>query len=114
MPRTLTSTIPAFLLLSDNANKRWSDELLETFDISPTNSRASSRPSKWWGRSREFAALSGLAEGVPVVAGCGDTAASTFGSGMFRRSMVQDCAGTASVLCSVVDSSCRIPSTRRW
>jgi len=50
-----------------------------------------------------FAEQSGLIPGIPVVAGCGDTAASTFGSGMFEKNMVLDCAGTASALCGVVD-----------
>jgi xylulokinase len=93
-----------FSCFADNANKRWSDELLETFDISADKFPRIVSPFEVIGKvTCEFAAISGLAEGVPVVAGCGDTAASTFGSGMFRRSMVQDCAGTASVLCSVVD-----------
>ena len=40
---------------------------------------------------------------LECTAGCGDTAASTFGSGMFQPEQILDCAGTASVLCSVVD-----------
>ncbi len=94
-----------FSCFADNANKRWSDELLDTFDVNPDKMPRIVSPFDVVGKvTREFAAISGLAEGVPVVAGCGDTAASTFGSGMFRRNMVLDCAGTASVLCSVVDS----------
>ncbi len=94
-----------FSCFADTANKRWSQELLDTFDVSADKMPRIISPFDVVGKTtKEFAAISGLAEGVPVVAGCGDTAASTFGSGMFRRNMVLDCAGTASVLCSVVDS----------
>lgn len=94
-----------FSCFADTANKRWSQELLDTFDVSADKMPRIISPFEVVGKTtKEFAAISGLAEGVPVVAGCGDTAASTFGSGMFRRNMVLDCAGTASVLCSVVDS----------
>jgi xylulokinase len=93
-----------FSCLADNANKRWSQELLDTFGVGANKMPRIVSPFEVVGKTtREFAALSGMTEGVPVVAGCGDTAASTFGSGMFRRNMVLDCAGTASVLCSVVD-----------
>lgn len=94
-----------FSCLADNANKKWSDELLETFDIDKSKMARIVSPFDVMGKiTAEFAAVSGLIEGIPVVAGCGDTAASTFGSGMFEREMILDCAGTASVLCSVVDT----------
>ena len=94
-----------FSCLSDNANKRWSDELLETFGIEKDKMARIVSPFDVVGHiAEEFSRLTGLPTGIPVVAGCGDTAASTFGSGMFEREMVLDCAGTASVLCSVVDS----------
>ena len=93
-----------FSCFADNENKRWSQELLDTFEVGIDKMPRIVSPFEVVGKTtREFAALSGVAEGVPVVAGCGDTAASTFGSGMFWRDMVLDCAGTASVLCSVVD-----------
>ena len=94
-----------FSCLSDNANKQWSDELLDTFEVDKQKMPRIISPFEVVGKlTREFAAISGLVEGIPVVAGCGDTAASTFGSGMYQRGMILDCAGTASVLCSVVDS----------
>jgi len=100
-----------FSCLSDNANKRWSDELLETFDIDKSKMARIVSPFDVVGKvTKDFAAISGLVEGIPVVAGCGDTAASTFGSGMFDRGLILDCAGTASVLCSVVDSY--VPDTQ--
>lgn len=100
-----------FSCLADNANKRWSDELLETFDIDKSKMARIVSPFDVIGKvTKDFAALSGLVEGIPVVAGCGDTAASTFGSGMFDKGLIMDCAGTASVLCSVVDSY--VPDTQ--
>ncbi len=95
----------------DNAKKEWSDELLAAFGIEKEKMARIVSPFEVIGKTtRAFAALSGTVEGIPVVAGCGDTAASTFGSGMFERDLVLDCAGTASVLCSVVDGF--VPDTR--
>ncbi len=88
----------------DNLHKVWSDELLDTFGVSREKMARIVSPFEIAGKvSAPFAALSGLREGTPVVAGLGDTASSTFGSGMIDKGMVQDCAGTASVLCSIVD-----------
>lgn len=94
-----------FSCFADNAGKQWSDELLDTFEVDKKKMPRIISPFEVVGKvTREFAALSGLVEGIPVVAGCGDTAASTFGSGMYQRGRILDCAGTASVLCSVADS----------
>ncbi|MEG2022344.1 MAG: FGGY-family carbohydrate kinase, partial [Oscillospiraceae bacterium] len=43
-------------------------------------------------------------EGIPVAAGAGDTAAGTFGSGMFESNLTMDIAGTASVMCCSANS----------
>ena len=95
----------------DNAKKEWSDELLCAFGVEKEKMARIVSPFEVIGKTtRAFAALSGTVEGIPVVAGCGDTAASTFGSGMFERDLVLDCAGTASVLCSVVNDF--VPDTQ--
>ncbi len=89
----------------DNLNKQWSDELLATFDIAKDKMARIASPFEIVGKvCKQFAQQSGMAEGTPVVAGMGDTASSVFGSGMVQRGMVQDIAGTASVLCCVVDA----------
>ena len=94
-----------FSCLSDNANKAWSHELLDTFGIERNKMPDIVSPFEVVGTLQaEYAAACGLPAGIPMVAGCGDTAASTFGSGMFEAGMMLDIAGTASVLCSVVDS----------
>lgn len=88
----------------DNLAKKWSGELLDAFEVDSSKMARICSPFEIVGGvNREFAALSGLAEGTPVAAGGGDTACSIFGSGMFQSGMLYDCAGTASVLCCVAD-----------
>jgi len=94
-----------FSTFGDNLNKTWSEEVLEAFDIDKGKMARIVSPFNIVGHvTPEFARLSGLISGIPVAAGCGDTAASTFGAGLFTPGMTLDCAGTASVLCSVADS----------
>lgn len=94
-----------FSCFADNFKKEWSRELLSEFDIAPSKMPRIISPFTIVGyTTAEFAACSGTVAGIPVAAGCGDTAASTFGSGMFDNDRMLDIAGTASVLCSVVDS----------
>jgi len=94
-----------FSSFGDNKNKIWSEELLSEFGVETDKMARIVSPFEMVGRTTQaFAGISGLISGIPVVAGLGDTSASTFGSGMFERDMIQDCAGTASVLCAVVDS----------
>ncbi len=94
-----------FSCLADNYKKEWSRDLLDAFAIDAAKMPRIVSPFMIVGKTTaSFADASGTAAGIPVVAGCGDTAASTFGSGMFDKDSVLDCAGTASVLCSVVDS----------
>ncbi len=94
-----------FSTFGDNAKKAWSKELLAEFGVEESKMPRIVSPFEIVGKvTKEFAAISALAEGTPVVAGCGDTAASTFGSGMFEPEMILDAAGTASVLCAVMDT----------
>ena len=90
---------------ADNRNKTWSDELIETFDMAKEKLARIVSPFEIAGKTNaEFAAQTGLASGIPVAAGAGDTAASVLGAGLFRNDEILDCAGTASVLCCAVDS----------
>jgi xylulokinase len=52
----------------------------------------------------EFAAETGLLEGTPILAGCGDTIASMTGAGVIEPGQAFDVAGTASVFSVCVDS----------
>ena len=90
---------------ADNQNKVWSDELVETFGMAREKLARIVSPFEIIGKTTaEFASLTGLSAGIPVAAGAGDTAASVFGAGLFRKDELLDCAGTASVLCCAVDS----------
>ena len=90
---------------ADNRNKCWSGELIETFGMAKEKLARIVSPFEIVGRTTaEFANQTGLAAGIPVAAGAGDTAASVLGAGLFQDDGILDCAGTASVLCCAVDS----------
>lgn len=83
---------------ADNANSRWNKELCRTFDVDPSKMPRIVRPDETVGTvTSEAAARSGLAEGTPVAAGCGDTAASFLACGAVSSGISVDVAGTASV-----------------
>ncbi|MDR1801050.1 MAG: hypothetical protein LBQ95_04365 [Lachnospiraceae bacterium] len=94
----------------DNKNLCWSDELLYLFGIDKNKLPRIVSPYEVVGRlNEEFAKLTCLPSGIPIIAGGGDTASSIFGSGIFDPGTLYDCAGTASVMCSVTDKY--IPDT---
>ncbi|MCJ7471384.1 MAG: FGGY-family carbohydrate kinase, partial [Actinobacteria bacterium] len=55
------------------------------------------------GLSKEAALITGLKQGTPIIAGCGDTSANMLGAGMNTPGMIFDIAGTASVFAICVD-----------
>jgi len=84
---------------ADTAKKRWSQELLRELDVDPAKMPRIIRPyDKVGGLTKEMAEQCGLPEGTPMVAGCGDTAATSFGAGIVKSGLVFDIAGTASIL----------------
>jgi xylulokinase len=88
----------------DNLSKTWSDELLSLFGVEREKFPRIISPFDVVGHvTAAFARETGLLSGIPVVAGGGDTACSIFGSGLFEPGLLFDIAGTASVMCSVVD-----------
>jgi xylulokinase len=90
---------------ADNPRGEWSDELLSLFGVPREKMARIVSPFEVIGRvNAKAAALTGLAEGTPVAAGAGDTAASIFGAGLFETGDVLDCAGTASVFCCAADA----------
>jgi xylulokinase len=96
---------------ADNLHKEWSDELLSLFAVPKEKMARIASPFEVVGKTTaEFAAVSSLVSGIPVVAGAGDTAASTFGAGLFDKDRLLDLAGTASVLCGMTDSF--VPDTK--
>ena len=90
--------------MADVKNNRWSKELLELFDFPEEKLPRIVAPYDMIGSvTREWAEITGLQEGTPVAAGCGDTAASSLRAGLVQKNMVLDIAGTASVITACVD-----------
>ena len=84
---------------ADTEHKRWSGDLLNALDVEAGKLPRIIKPYDQVGTlTAEMAAECGLSAGIPMVAGCGDTAASSFGAGIVRSGLVFDIAGTASVL----------------
>ena len=90
---------------ADNLNKVWSEELLNTFGVARDKLPDIVDPWKIvGGLKKEYADACGLTEGLPVVAGCGDSAATCLGAGIVKPGQVFDVAGTASILSCCVDT----------
>ena len=90
---------------ADTAAKKWSTDLLSALDVDPGKMPRIVKPhDRVGGLTKAMAEKAGLAEGTPVVAGCGDTASSMFGGGVTRSGMLLDVAGTASVLSCGADT----------
>jgi xylulokinase len=106
---------PTYLHFSgfaDNAACRWDDDLCARFDIASAKLPRIVPSSHVVGHvSAEMAAVCGLRSGTPVVAGCGDTAASFLACGACEPGICIDVAGTASVFAATTDRF--IPDTQK-
>ena len=100
-------------LAFDVAGRRWSRELSDLLEI----------PLEWWppaGESPEVsarvsaagAAVTGLAEGTPVVGGAGDQAAGAVGNGIVAPGLVSVSIGTSGVVFAATDGLVRDPQGR--
>ncbi len=86
-------------LLLDVANRRWSNAMLEALEIDKTCLPSLFESAEITGRvSAEGAAVTGLREGTPVVAGAGDQAAGAVGMGIVRPGAVSATIGTSGVV----------------
>ncbi|MCR8633043.1 xylulokinase [Paenibacillus radicis (ex Xue et al. 2023)] len=93
-----------FMGYADVQQKQWSDPLLEFFSVDKDKMPAITDPWRIIGAlTKQSAQYCGLIEGIPIAAGCGDTAASIFGAGVVKPGLMFDVAGTASVLACCVD-----------
>ncbi len=90
---------------ADNARLRWSDALCREFGVdSGKLPRIVAPHERVGGLTKAAAERMGLAEGTPVVAGCGDQAATSLGAGAVHVGDCFDGAGTASVFsCCTAD-----------
>jgi len=83
---------------ADNPRRRWNLRLCDELGFDPAKlPRIVSPHDVMGGLTAEMARRCGLKAGVPVVAGCGDTAASFLACGATREGICVDVAGTASV-----------------
>ena len=94
----IDTTYLHFSGFADTQHARWDASLCDKFDVDRAMLPRIVRPHEKIGVLTEEAARHcGLAPGTPVVAGCGDTAASFLACGATRQGICVDVAGTASV-----------------
>jgi xylulokinase len=99
----IDNTYIHFSCFADIINNRWSDKLVDDFEFSKEKLPKIVNPWEIIGKvGKKAAQLTGLVEGTPIAAGCGDQTANILGSAINRPGMVFDVAGTASVfsICS--------------
>ena len=83
---------------ADNRKSAWDAGLCRTFKLDPAKLPRIVEPHAVVGElAASFASRCGLRAGVPVIAGCGDTAASFLSCGAAAEGICVDVAGTASV-----------------
>jgi xylulokinase len=83
---------------ADNVNARWDPELVTAFGFDGEKLPRIVQPGEVVGElTGAMARRCGLKPGVPVIAGCGDTAASFLSCGATAEGVSVDVAGTASV-----------------
>ncbi len=97
---------------ADNPGKVWDKELLRAFDVGPEKMPRIADPHEVIGEIiPEMAELCGIPPGVPLIAGCGDTAASFLSCGATEEGICVDVAGTASVFATTTKEM--QPDTKR-
>jgi xylulokinase len=90
---------------ADNRKRAWNVALCRELGLDPAKLPRIVAPHETIGRlSAGMARRCGLAPGVPVVAGCGDTAASFLACGATAEGICVDVAGTASVFAATTAS----------
>jgi len=99
--------------LFDVVNRKWARELCFDLDIDVDLLPPSMECMDIAGKiSKSAAALTGLAEGTPVVAGAGDQAASAVGNGIVEPGIVSCTIGTSGVVFAHMDKVAYDPAGR--
>ena len=94
----IDTTYLHFSGFADNCRRRWDQSLCRTFGLDASKLPRIVAPHAVMGElTARAASACGLRSGVPVVAGCGDTAASFLSCGATAEGISVDVAGTASV-----------------
>ncbi len=92
------------MLLLDVKKRAWSDELLDKLDIDKALLPKVYESPEVTGRlTKEAAAATGLAQGIPVVGGAGDQAAGGIGNGIVKKGVVSATMGTSGVVFAHAD-----------
>ncbi len=88
----------------DVEKKEWSVELLDLFQVDKSKMPRIVNPWDIVGHlTPDAAAQCRLIPGIPLVAGCGDSAATSLAAGVTRKGIIFDVAGTASIFSCCVD-----------
>lgn len=91
-------------LLFDVGAKRWSQEMFGLFEIDESLMPAVGKSALVIGRiTAEAAQATGISEGVPVINGCADHAATSLGAGVINPGDVSAIVGTAGVVSVLSD-----------
>lgn len=94
-----------FSCFANNTLKSWDAGLCERFNVDISVLPGIVSSSKIIGElTSSSAELAGLIPGIPIVAGCGDTAASFLAAGAIGEGICIDVAGTASVFAATTSS----------
>jgi xylulokinase len=97
-------TYLSYAAFADTANVRWNEDLLSYYHLDVSKFPHIVDPWHVIGRvTSAAAAVTGLLEGTPIAAGCGDGAANVLGGGLVEPNMTYDLAGTAACLSVVTD-----------
>jgi xylulokinase len=94
----IDNTYIHFSCFADIQNNKWSEDLLNHFDFPVDKLPRIVKPWEIIGKvNKQAASITGLKEGIPIAAGCGDQTANILGAAINKPGMVFDVAGTASV-----------------
>ena len=100
----IDNTYIHFSCFADNMNEKWSEKLLNHFKFPIDKLPRIVKPWEIIGKvDKDAASVTGLKEGTPIAAGCGDQTASILGAAINKPGMVFDVAGTASVFSICTD-----------
>jgi xylulokinase len=101
----MDETFICFSGLADLEKSSWSEELCRELDVDMGKLPRIVKSTDIIGATTAEAARdTGLPQGVPIAAGCGDQAAGFVGAGILRTGQVVDVSGTACILGACVDS----------
>ncbi len=91
-------------LLLDVARRKWSRDVMQAADIAPALLPSVFESSEICARvSAAAAALTGIPQGTPIVAGAGDQAAGAVGMGITRPGVISATIGTSGVVFAATD-----------